>query len=298
MGAKVSAVHGVKSEHFYDQGNAINEIWVGNVEIISRLPFGDSDQEQAGWPKGGWPKIPWHQFIIPLRKRGDYIMTESFLGVRGPPPVDNWLPTHGYLGMYAGFDQSVALAVGSVFLIIGWNLFLCSVCKALRAIFLREAHNLMPEQLRNIMDSKYRRSLRLLVMKFLLEFAFSAAFVVLGIPGVATGRQGLNAGMMIIGDLTIVFVVILLFKIGLLLYLVYRTRPRTRIRDNEVGKTASSTRLPGSMSYEDFQAAMTAYGVDLAVLKNVAESMGPGDYGFVVLHVGDSCMEVEPVLKS
>lgn len=24
---------------------------------------------QAGWPIGGWPKIPWHQFIIPLKKR-------------------------------------------------------------------------------------------------------------------------------------------------------------------------------------------------------------------------------------
>ncbi|KAJ5691122.1 hypothetical protein N7488_011857 [Penicillium malachiteum] len=68
MGHNVSAIAGVKSPNFYEQGNAINEIWVDNVEVISRLPFGDSDLGQAGWPKGNWPKIPWHQFIIPLKR--------------------------------------------------------------------------------------------------------------------------------------------------------------------------------------------------------------------------------------
>ncbi|KAJ6036415.1 hypothetical protein N7540_000694 [Penicillium herquei] len=68
MGHNISAIAGVKSPNFYEQGNAINEIWVDNVEVISRLPFGDSDLGQAGWPKGNWPKIPWHQFIIPLKR--------------------------------------------------------------------------------------------------------------------------------------------------------------------------------------------------------------------------------------
>lgn len=68
MGHKFSVVQGVKSENFYEPGNAINEIWVGDFEIISRLPFGDSDIGQAGWPPGNWPKIPWHQFIIPLKR--------------------------------------------------------------------------------------------------------------------------------------------------------------------------------------------------------------------------------------
>lgn len=68
MGHKVSVVNGVKSGNFYEQGNAINEIWVGDFELISRLPFGDSDIGQAGWPPGNWPKIPWHQFIIPLKR--------------------------------------------------------------------------------------------------------------------------------------------------------------------------------------------------------------------------------------
>jgi hypothetical protein len=69
MGNKVSAIHGVKSDHYYEKGNGINEIWVGDVELISRLPFGDSDLAQAAWPIGGWPKIPWHNFIIPLKRR-------------------------------------------------------------------------------------------------------------------------------------------------------------------------------------------------------------------------------------
>lgn len=71
MGHKFSAIHGVKSDNFYHQGNAINEIWLGNVELISRLPFGDSDRGQAGWPPGSWPKIPWHQFVIPLKRDMD-----------------------------------------------------------------------------------------------------------------------------------------------------------------------------------------------------------------------------------
>ncbi|KAL3463410.1 hypothetical protein BJX64DRAFT_120543 [Aspergillus heterothallicus] len=68
MGHKVSAVAGVKSDNFTDPGNAINEIWVGNTEVISRLPFGDSDMAQAGWPENSMPKIPWHNFIIPMKR--------------------------------------------------------------------------------------------------------------------------------------------------------------------------------------------------------------------------------------
>lgn len=67
MGNKISAINGVKSPNFFEPGNAVNEIWFGNVEIISRLPFGDSDMAQAGWPKGDYPKIPWRPFIIPLQ---------------------------------------------------------------------------------------------------------------------------------------------------------------------------------------------------------------------------------------
>lgn len=79
MGNKVSAVHGVKSEDFYEQGNAINEIWLGDMELVSRLPFGDSDMGQSGWPKGDWPKIPWHQFIIPLKRSLDTIHKNNYV---------------------------------------------------------------------------------------------------------------------------------------------------------------------------------------------------------------------------
>ncbi|KAL5339066.1 hypothetical protein BJX70DRAFT_177596 [Aspergillus crustosus] len=68
MGHKVSVVTGVKSENFTQPGNAVNEIWVGDTEIISRLPFAGSDMDQAGWGKDGAPKIPWHNFIIPLKR--------------------------------------------------------------------------------------------------------------------------------------------------------------------------------------------------------------------------------------
>lgn len=71
MGNKLSTVNGVKSPNFFEPGNGVNEIWIGDVEIISRLPFGDSDMAQAAWHKGEYPKIPWRPFIIPLRATFD-----------------------------------------------------------------------------------------------------------------------------------------------------------------------------------------------------------------------------------
>ncbi|KAK1149310.1 hypothetical protein N8T08_006532 [Aspergillus melleus] len=68
MGQNVSAINGVRSDNYYQPGNAINEIWFGDVELISRLPFGDSDMAQAGWSNGEWPKVPWHNFIIPMKR--------------------------------------------------------------------------------------------------------------------------------------------------------------------------------------------------------------------------------------
>ncbi|CBF89448.1 predicted protein [Aspergillus nidulans FGSC A4] len=68
MGKKLSVVQGVKSENYTTPGNAVNEIWVGDTELISRLPFGSSDMDQASWPTNGVPKIPWHNFIIPMKR--------------------------------------------------------------------------------------------------------------------------------------------------------------------------------------------------------------------------------------
>ncbi|RDW70584.1 uncharacterized protein DSM5745_08095 [Aspergillus mulundensis] len=83
MGKKLSVVKSVKSEDYTAPGNAVNEIWVGDTELISRLPFGDNDMEQAGWPANGGPKIPWHNFIIPMRRDlGTPSVTNS------SPPLD------------------------------------------------------------------------------------------------------------------------------------------------------------------------------------------------------------------
>lgn len=100
MGHKVSVIHGVKTQDYYRPGNAINEIWLGHLELISRLPFGDSDLGQAGWPAGGWPKIPWHNFIIPLRRRakrgvGDQGGNSDQLRIQTQLPLsvrdENWI---------------------------------------------------------------------------------------------------------------------------------------------------------------------------------------------------------------
>ncbi|KAI5307000.1 hypothetical protein KEM56_005750 [Ascosphaera pollenicola] len=72
MGNKVSSLTGVRSSHFYEPGNAVNEIWLGNFELISHLPFGAPDIDQTGFQKGThYPMIPWKPFIIPLSGGGD-----------------------------------------------------------------------------------------------------------------------------------------------------------------------------------------------------------------------------------
>ncbi|KAJ5121397.1 uncharacterized protein N7515_009358 [Penicillium bovifimosum] len=130
MGNKVSAVRGVKSDHFYDQGNAINEIWVGDVEIISRLPFGDSDLEQAGWPIGGFPKIPWRHFIIPMHKRDEVAnpnMTIEHIAMKTNDTLytcRDTVPEHGYLGMFTGISPELAGNIGFVLLGAAIGLFM------------------------------------------------------------------------------------------------------------------------------------------------------------------------------
>ncbi|KAI5279610.1 hypothetical protein KEM52_004335, partial [Ascosphaera acerosa] len=67
MGNKVSSTAGVRSPHFFEPGNAVNEIWLGDFELISHLPFGAPDIEQTGFQKGThYPMIPWKPFLIPL----------------------------------------------------------------------------------------------------------------------------------------------------------------------------------------------------------------------------------------
>ncbi|KKZ63565.1 hypothetical protein EMCG_02102 [[Emmonsia] crescens] len=85
MGNQVSAVTGVRSPNFFEPGNAVNEVWVGDLEVVSRLPFGDSDMAQAAWPKNDYPKIPWRPFIIPLRATFSAAMkSRSFSSIADP----------------------------------------------------------------------------------------------------------------------------------------------------------------------------------------------------------------------
>ncbi|KAJ6102048.1 hypothetical protein N7486_004475 [Penicillium sp. IBT 16267x] len=125
MGHNISSINGVKSENFYEQGNGINEIWVDDLEVISRLPFGDSDLGQAGWPAGNWPKIPWHQFIIPLKRditsvsdinsiNNTLTMTET-----NTCPCLKTYPEVGYFGMYKSWNPSAAGLFGSLITALG-----------------------------------------------------------------------------------------------------------------------------------------------------------------------------------
>ncbi|KAL4751251.1 hypothetical protein BDW72DRAFT_212846 [Aspergillus terricola var. indicus] len=92
MGKKLSVVQGVRSENYTDPGNAVNEIWVGDTELISRLPFGSSDMDQASWPTNGVPKIPWHNFIIPMKRdletlsAANFTLPLDFSGINHVPP--------------------------------------------------------------------------------------------------------------------------------------------------------------------------------------------------------------------
>ncbi|EGC49697.1 conserved hypothetical protein [Histoplasma capsulatum var. duboisii H88] len=104
MGNKVSAVTGVRSPNFFEPGNAVNEVWVGDLEVISRLPFGDSDMAQAGWPKNDYPKIPWRPFIIPLRATFSAAMRLESL----PSIAD---PDLGWIASLRGFADKKLLHI-------------------------------------------------------------------------------------------------------------------------------------------------------------------------------------------
>lgn len=130
MGQKASVVQGVRSENYFEPGNAINEIWLGDVEIVSRLPFGDSDMAQAGWPEGDWPKIPWHPFIIPLRRK---------LATRGEPDAPTLALCDGQLcacrlwgGPFTNLSSNSLMAIWLCFFFI--LLCCCLVPNLLRRV--------------------------------------------------------------------------------------------------------------------------------------------------------------------
>ncbi|KAJ5964228.1 uncharacterized protein N7479_004104 [Penicillium vulpinum] len=233
MGNKVSAVNGVKSDHFYDQGNAVNEIWVGDVEVISRLPFGDSDLEQAGWPPGGFPKIPWHHFIIPMHKRDEASDMTS-----NPSSGDtnaahytcqDWLPKDGYLGMYTGASPDFAYFAGTVFLGISVFLhiyFLYSLVTAfVRWQDLRETSRLLPDPASGRrMANKY---LWIRLGKAFVVFVVSVFCLVVGLPAAAAGTRRIDATSFILANGLCVGAAFLLVGLVAPFTLLWCTRKRS-----------------------------------------------------------------------
>jgi hypothetical protein len=238
MGNKVSAVNGVKSDHFYDQGNAVNEIWVGDVEIISRLPFGDSDLEQAGWPPGDYPKIPWHHFIIPMHKRNEVSNMTAELSRNGTcrECCPDWLPKHGYLGMYSSISESAAYLFGILFLLLALGMYLHFMTSIVRAFsnwqWLRGDSHLYPDPAAIRRMAKH--NLWIGLGESFMVFALSITCYVLGVPALAAGTRRMDATRFILltglgGGIALVFAGL----VGIPLLMLWLTRkPRS-------GKTSS-----------------------------------------------------------
>jgi hypothetical protein len=206
MGNKVSAVHGVKSDHFYDQGNAINEIWVGDVEIISRLPFGDSDLEQAGWPPGGFPKIPWHHFIIPMHKRDEVAnITTEHIAMETNNTIcacRDWMPKNGYLGMFTGISLDSACFIGASFLTCTAILFMAYISTSMNAfnnwLMLRNLSAHHPDPVR--FQRNVWRDLWIGLGRAYIAIVLSVVCMILGLPALAAGWRNVDAPTFILSN--------------------------------------------------------------------------------------------------
>ena len=252
MGNKISVVRGVKSDHFYDQGNAINEIWVGDVEVVSRLPFGDSDQEQAGWPPGGVPKIPWHQFIIPLHKREEVgnmsVADKSFITSCHRCTCDGWLPRNGYLGMYTGIDPLAADFTAMLLFFLAGVLIVNYLFMLGRAYYRWEIALLVSKQLsdrgENGTEIKHQSWYRFRISLVLpgISLALSTLLVILALPALAAATQDQNAASFVLlrGSITSVglFLGITLAPI----YLIMKSKPQPEDRSTELELQGSASR--------------------------------------------------------
>lgn len=231
MGNKFSVVHGVKSDNFYQQGNAINEIWIGDVELISRLPFGDSDLEQAGWPAGSWPKIPWHQFVIPL-KRNLATTIKAPMSVNSTAcncpalPAEYHLPDTGPLSIANGLSPGWACSLGCTAILFG--LFMCIQ----GLIGLRKAHVCLHvwEQVRvRVFPFEYIPDTVKSYFWFKLGFDGFAVFrglllICMGVPFTVRGIRGVSANSLFLPSVFCVVIAIAVHLIISLIYLAIRLR--------------------------------------------------------------------------
>lgn len=210
MGHKFSAVHGVKSEDFYQPNNAINEIWVGDLEVVSRLPFGDSDLGQAGWPPGDYPKIPWHQFIIPLKRRETvdtmpqpkYIFNQSQcdalqLELESMTTCAfhsryQITSTSRYLAMYKDLSPGAAAVLGS--LMMSGFFALCVLWPMLVWNHIDTSTLYMPKQVQDDQRDEFNRLaeswLRVWVRRIVTYFLIGVVLFILGMPAAMQGAIG------------------------------------------------------------------------------------------------------------
>lgn len=256
MGSKVSVVHGVKSDHFYEQGNGINEIWAGDVEIISRLPFGDSDQEQSGWLAGGVPKIPWHQFIIPLRKRDDGNMTMQDIVGRATSSkrlIEEWIPTSGYLGMYTYIPPAVAGVLGAIMLGAAGGIFWLQVSTLCNTPSRKKLFSqpVLPGSdaavARRLIRSRYLTSM----WKRLTWLSLSSVLVSLGLPASAASVRGMSGYYVVLNHGYILCVVFLLPTLMWIVYLMFVWWPKPE--EWEVVEMESQNPEPGLDTIDDQQ---------------------------------------------
>ncbi|KAJ5246024.1 hypothetical protein N7468_001007 [Penicillium chermesinum] len=199
MGHNVSVINGVRSENFYEQRNGIHEIWVGDTEVISRLPFGDSDLGQSSW-FGKWPKIPWHQFIIPLKRditsnitmnpniTMDKDITTFCRDVIGMNPSE--IPNTRYWHMFDGVSENSAQIIGfflqlGILCLISWRItrwrgqsFRCRFERQFQA----EEHNNISHGLpMPCRIQSWRQAKPWLVRHFLSELMHVIVFVLLSV---------------------------------------------------------------------------------------------------------------------
>lgn len=247
MGHKFSVVSGVKSENFYQQGNAINEIWLGDVELISRLPFGDSDLEQSGWPVGSWPKIPWHQFIIPLKRDlhtnpHSSMSSNSSLNCYAALLAEYEMPLH-YLD--SCWNKYLLSFLGALFAAIGFAM-------AFRAAkFLAEASKELSRWPRIRVQVIPREHLPSIAKRFVRVYMEHSGIIVvvgfvgifMGIPMMSYGLQGMSANVLIASTALALFMIVtsqLIFNSIFLLMNLRRTlaalrRPMTEDSDEKPG---------------------------------------------------------------
>ncbi|CAG7976928.1 unnamed protein product [Penicillium salamii] len=253
MGNKVSVVRGVKSDHFYNQQNGINEIWVGDVEIISRLPFGDSDQEQSSWPPGGVPKIPWHQFIIPLHKR-DEVGNMSASSVSDIPTSACYasLPTSGYYGMFTGMPPRSSYQIG-VHLLFGaamMGMFFVSLVVMNFVMHLVESDLSIEGEHRS--DCALLRRQRVFHLRILLMaaafLAFSILLAALGLSALAAGIQHPNASFWILDDgIAAMFVAVM---VVCWYYIKYYIKARVRSANTNQAEDQNLQTIPATCESE------------------------------------------------